>query len=113
MPLSDREIRQYVAKHKMITPFESSQIRFKKGEKGVLSYGTSSYGYDIRLGENFWLFQAISNLPKIVDPKAFNQACLCKTKPLSDNSFILPPHSFALAHSLETFNLPRDILTFV
>jgi len=102
---SDRWIRQKAEEEGMIEPFVGSQVRFEKGEK-IISYGLSSYGYDLRVSNEFKVFTNIYNC--IVDPKNF-----------SDNSFvhmevdecIIPPNSFALARSVEYFRIPRDVLT--
>ena len=94
-----------VAENGMIEPFEPGQVR--QGEVGkVISYGTSSYGYDIRCADEFKIFTNINSA--IVDPKHFD-----------DNSFvnikadvcIIPPNSFALARTVEYFRIPRNVLT--
>jgi dCTP deaminase len=87
--------------HGMIEPFESSQVR-----TGVISYGVSSYGYDVRVGDEFKVFTNVYNTvvdPKAFDPKSFVdiQADIC----------IIPPNSFALASTIEYFRIPRDVLT--
>jgi len=87
--------------HKMIEPFVDSQVR-----SGVISYGLSSYGYDIRVADDFKVFTNIYNTvvdPKNFDPKSFVdiRAEVC----------IIPPNSFALARTIEYFRIPRDILT--
>lgn len=125
MPLSDGQIRRYVEKYNMIVPFEPYQVRsvvdrFRYGirKAGVLSYGTSSYGYDIRLAHELWIFQPnpTTGAPAISDPKSFDPAHLQKVKMskfTGGYGFILPPHTFALAQSMETFNIPRNILALV
>jgi len=100
MILSDKEIKEYVKKYEMITPFESSQMR-----NGVISYGLSSYGYDFRITDEFKIFTNVSNV--IVDPKNFD------TKSFVDfrgKECVIPPNSFILGKSLEYFKIPRDIL---
>ncbi|MCX6987611.1 MAG: dCTP deaminase [Chlamydiae bacterium] len=102
---SDRWIRQMSQEEGMIEPFIDRQVRFKNGER-IISYGLSSYGYDLRVSSEFKVFTNVYNC--IVDPKNF-----------SDNSFvnmdvdecIVPPNSFALARSIEYFRIPRDVLT--
>jgi dCTP deaminase len=98
---SDRWIRSMAEHHGMIEPFAGSQVR-----SGVVSYGLSSYGYDMRVADEFRIFTNVRS--SIVDPKAF-----------SDDSFvefqgdvcIVPPNSFALARSVEYFRIPRHVLT--
>mgnify|MGYP001563931479 CR=1 FL=1 len=100
MILSDRDIKEYVKKYKMITPFTSSQKR-----KGVISYGVSSYGYDFRITDEFKIFNNINNA--LVDPKNFDPRAFINFK---GKECIIPPNSFALARSLEYFKIPRDVL---
>lgn len=102
---SDRWIRQMAEEYGMIEPFEPNQIKEQGGQK-IVSYGTSSYGYDIRCSNEFKLFTNINST--IVDPKNFDA-----------NSFvdvvapvcIIPPNSFALARTVEYFRIPRNVLT--
>jgi len=102
---SDRWIRRMAEEHRMIDPFEANQIRYS-GEERIISFGTSSYGYDIRCANDFKIFTNINSA--VVDPKNFD-----------DNSFvdiqsdicIIPPNSFALARTVEYFRIPRDVLT--
>ena len=98
---ADAWIRRMALEHKMIDPFIESQIR-----DGVISYGLSSYGYDIRVADQFKIFTNINTT--IVDPKNFNpqsfvdfQGAIC----------IIPPNSFALARTVEYFRIPRNVLT--
>jgi dCTP deaminase len=100
MLLSDREIKEYVKKYKMIDPFESSQVK-----EGVISYGLSSYGYDFRIADEFKIFTNINNA--IVDPKNFDPKSFVN---FTGKECIIPPNSFILAKSLERFKIPRDIL---
>lgn len=89
----------------MISPFEAGQVR-ERDDGRIISYGTSSYGYDVRCSTEFKIFTNINSA--IVDPKNFD-----------DNSFvnvdsdvcIIPPNSFALARTIETFRIPRNVLT--
>ena len=98
---SDRWIRRMAREHRMIEPFADAQVR-----DGVISFGVSSYGYDMRVADEFRIFT--NALSAIVDPKAFD--------PKSFVSFqgpvcLVPPNSFALARSVEYFRIPRDVLT--
>lgn len=105
--LSDQEIRERCLKENMITPFVEGLIR-KTDKDKVLSYGLSSYGYDVRVSNEFKIFTNINNT--IVDPKNFSNENFI-TKIVNNNeSVILPPNSFALANTIETFKVPRDIL---
>ena len=105
--LSDQEIRERCLKENMITPFVEGLIR-KTDKDKVLSYGLSSYGYDVRVSNEFKIFTNINNT--IVDPKNFSNDNFI-TKIVNNNeSVILPPNSFALANTIETFKVPRDIL---
>ena len=102
---SDRWITKMSREHQMITPFEARQVRENNGKK-IISYGTSSYGYDVRCANEFKIFTNINSA--IVDPKAFDR-----------NSFvdfigdvcIIPPNSFVLARTVEYFKIPRNVLT--
>jgi dCTP deaminase len=98
---SDRWIRQMALEHGMIEPFEDRQVR-----EGVVSYGLSSYGYDIRVGDEFKVFTNINNT--VIDPKSFDPRSFVDIKA---DVCIVPPNSFALAHTIEYFRIPRDILT--
>ena len=105
--LSDFEIRERSIKEGMIFPFVEKLVRKTDTEK-VLSYGLSSYGYDVRVSNEFKVFTNINS--SIIDPKRFsNDNFVSKT--IADNEcLILPPNSFALANTIETFKVPRDIL---
>ncbi len=85
----------------MIEPFEGAQVR-----KGTISYGVSSYGYDMRVANEFKIFTNVNNA--IVDPKAFDDKSFV---PFEGDVCIVPPNSFALARSVEYFRIPRNILT--
>jgi dCTP deaminase len=98
---SDRWIRQMALEHRMIEPFEDRQVR-----TGVISYGVSSYGYDIRVGDQFKVFTNINST--VIDPKNFDPRSFVDVK---GDVCIVPPNSFALAHTIEYFRIPRDILT--
>ena len=105
--LSDIEIKERSLDNKMISPFVEQLIRKTENEK-VLSYGLSSYGYDVRVSNEFKVFTNINN--SIIDPKDFSNDNFI-TKVVKDNDcLILPPNSFALANTIETFKVPRDII---
>ncbi len=87
--------------HGMIEPFEDRQVR-----AGVISYGVSSYGYDMRVADEFRIFH--NALSPLVDPKAFDERSFVE---FQGDSCIIPPNSFALARSVEYFRIPRDVLT--
>ena len=89
----------------MIEPFESQQVKEVAGRR-VVSYGTSSYGYDIRCSDEFKIFTNINST--IVDPKAFDAKSFVDFK---GAVCIIPPNSFALARTVEFFRIPRDVLT--
>ena len=89
----------------MIEPFESGQVRQVNGER-IVSYGTSSYGYDIRCADEFKIFTNINST--IVDPKAFDPNSFVDLK---SGVCIIPPNSFALARTVEYFRIPRNVLT--
>jgi len=90
--------------HRMIEPFEPNQVRQVDGRR-VISYGTSSYGYDIRCADEFKLFTNIYSA--IVDPKNFDPQSFVDIK---GNHVIIPPNSFALARTVEYFRVPRNVL---
>ena len=98
---ADRWIRQMALEHKMIEPFEDRQVR-----AGVISYGLSSYGYDIRVADEFKVFTNINST--VVDPKNFDNRSFVDVKA---DVCIIPPNSFALARTVEYFRIPRDVLT--
>src|SRR5918999_671076 len=102
---SDRWIRRMATEQGMIDPFEPNQIKEIDGRR-VISYGTSSYGYDIRCADEFKLFTNINST--IVDPKDFDSKNFVDVKAAS---VIIPPNSFALARTVEYFRIPRDVLT--
>ena len=101
---SDKWIRRMAAQG-MIEPFESRQVRHVNGER-IVSYGTSSYGYDIRCAAEFKIFTNINST--IVDPKAFDPNSFVDLK---SDVCIIPPNSFALARTVEYFRIPRNVLT--
>jgi dCTP deaminase len=101
---SDRWIRRMAAAG-MIEPFEPGQVRSVDGRR-IVSYGTSSYGYDVRCANEFKVFTNINST--IVDPKAFDTQSFVD---LSSDVCIIPPNSFALARTVEHFRIPRSVLT--
>jgi dCTP deaminase len=98
---SDNWIKRMALEHRMIEPFVENQVR-----QGVISYGLSSYGYDIRVADEFKVFTNINNT--VVDPKAFDPRSFVDMK---TDVCIVPPNSFALARTVEYFRIPRDVLT--
>jgi deoxycytidine triphosphate deaminase len=102
---SDRWIRRMAAAHGMIDPFSPEQVRVSDGHR-IVSYGTSSYGYDVRCADEFKIFTNINST--IVDPKSFDEKSFVDFKgPVC----IIPPNSFALASTVEFFRIPRSVLT--
>jgi dCTP deaminase len=101
---SDRWIRNMAAKG-MIEPFEPGQVRENEGGK-VISYGTSSYGYDVRCAPQFKVFTNIYSAT--VDPKAFDERSFVDVE---GSVCVIPPNSFALASTVEFFRIPEDVLT--
>ena len=102
---SDKWIRRMAEQHKMIEPFEPNQVKEKDGRR-IVSYGTSSYGYDIRCSNEFKLFTNINST--IVDPKNFDPSSFVE---VTADYCIIPPNSFALARTVEYFRIPRSVLT--
>ena len=98
---ADRWIKKMALEHGMIEPFEDRQVR-----NGVISYGLSSYGYDIRVADEFKVFTNINST--VVDPKNFDARSFVDIKA---EICIIPPNSFALAKTVEYFRIPRDVLT--
>jgi dCTP deaminase len=98
---SDRWIRKMALEHRMIEPFVEKQMR-----EGVISYGLSSYGYDIRIADEFKIFTNINS--SIVDPKHFDPRSFVD---FQGEVCIIPPNSFALARTVEYFRIPRDVIT--
>lgn len=102
---SDKWIRRMAQEHKMIEPFADGQIREGEGKK-IVSYGLSSYGYDLRVSEKFKVFTNVYNT--VVDPKNFQTDSFVD---IEGEFCIIPPNSFALAQSVEYFRIPRNVLT--
>lgn len=102
---ADRWIKQQALENGMIEPFVESQVRHS-AEGKTISYGTSSYGYDVRCADEFKIFTNINSA--VVDPKAFDSDSFVDVK---SDVCIIPPNSFALARTVEYFRIPRDVLT--
>lgn len=102
---SDRWIEQMARDHGMISPFQAGQVRENEGGR-IISYGVSSYGYDVRCSNEFKIFTNINSA--IVDPKAFDSNSFVD---VTSDVCIIPPNSFALARTVEYFRIPRNILT--
>lgn len=97
----DHWIQKMAAEHGMIEPFAENQVR-----NGVISYGVSSYGYDIRVADEFKIFTNVYSA--VVDPKNFDPQSMVDFK---GDICVIPPNSFALARTVEYFRIPRDVLT--
>ncbi|MBT3519789.1 dCTP deaminase [Gammaproteobacteria bacterium] len=102
---SDSWIKKMAGEENMISPFEPDQIKSLAGNK-VISYGTSSYGYDVRCSSNFKVFTNINSA--VVDPKNFDTNSFVDYE---GDTCIIPPNSFALASTIEYFKIPRSVLT--
>jgi dCTP deaminase len=98
---SDSWIRRMAQEKRMIEPFVDGQIR-----EGVISYGLSSYGYDIRVSNEFKIFTNVHSA--VVDPKNFNPKSFVD---FTGDICVIPPNSFVLAQTVEYFRIPRDVLT--
>jgi dCTP deaminase len=98
---SDKWIRKMALQHDMINPFSEKQVR-----AGVVSYGLSSYGYDLRVSDEFKIFTNVNSAT--IDPKKFDERSFVT---VSSDCCLVPPNSFALARSVEYFKIPRDVLT--
>jgi dCTP deaminase len=101
---NDEWIKDMARKHKMIEPFAEKLVR-----KGKISYGLSSYGYDMRVADEFYIFHN-AYPTEIIDPKNFKENYFIKHK---GKVCIIPPNSFALARSVEYFQIPRNVLAIV
>ena len=103
---SDKWIEFSARQYGIITPFEPTQVRTKGPDHyPVISYGTSSYGYDIRCTDRFKIFTNFNKA--IVDPKAFHDKCFVD---FQGDICVIPPNSFVLTNSVEYLKIPRDIL---
>lgn len=97
---SDRWIRRMAQEQGLISPFEEKQVR-----EGIVSYGLSSYGYDLRVADEFKVFTNVHST--VVDPKNFDSSSFVDVK----GDCIVPPNSFALARTVEYLKIPRNVLT--
>lgn len=102
---SDHWIQNMAAEQQMIEPYESRQIKTVDGNR-IVSYGTSSYGYDVRCSNEFKVFTNLESV--IVDPKNFDESSFINK---TADVCIIPPNSFALARTVEYFRIPRNVLT--
>lgn len=102
----DSWIRRMAEEQEMISPFVESQVAKEAANGKVISYGLSSYGYDLRIAPEFKIFTNVYN--SIVDPKAFSPDSLID---IETDSCLIPPNSFALTRSIEYLKIPRNILT--
>ncbi len=102
---ADKWIRRMAERQAMIEPFEPGQVRYV-GEERVISFGTSSYGYDVRCSQYFKVFTNIHSAT--VDPKAFDENSFVD---IQGDCCVIPPNSFALASTVEYFRVPRNVLT--
>ena len=102
---SDKWIKEMAMHHNMIKPFQEDQVKTNNGDK-IVSYGTSSYGYDVRCADEFKVFTNINST--MVDPKNFDDKSFIDIK---SDVCTIPPNSFALARTVEYFKIPRQVLT--
>lgn len=102
---SDKWIRKKALEEGMIEPFVDGQVKSVDNQK-IVSYGLSSYGYDVRVGNRFKVFTNVHNT--VVDPKNFNEDAFVD---IEGDECIIPPNSFALANTVEYFRIPRECLT--
>lgn len=103
---SDRWIRTMAEEQRMIEPFEPGQVR-RNADRRVISYGTSSYGYDVRCANEFKIFTNV-HTTAVVDPKNFDETSFVS---IEEPFCIIPPNSFALARTVEYFRIPANVLT--
>ena len=102
---ADKWIRRMASEQGMIEPFEAGQVRANGGNR-LISYGTSSYGYDVRCSSHFKVFTNINSAT--VDPKQFDESSFVD---VNSDVCVIPPNSFALASTVEYFRIPRNVLT--
>jgi dCTP deaminase len=105
MVLSDKSITELAQKHGMIEPFEPSQVRHNAAGERIISYGTSSYGYDARLSKEFKIFTNVNSA--IVDPKKFDKDSFIDR---NSDYCTIPPNSFVLGRTVEYFRIPRNVI---
>lgn len=107
MILNDKEIRELCeCDNPMISPYSREQVKLSEEGKRILSWGQSSFGYDVRLSNVFDIFTNVNN--SIIDPLDFDQKCLHRHE---GPYCVIPPNSYALGRTIETFKIPRDIMT--
>ena len=102
---SDKWIKQQATNSNLIDPFEPEQVRNIDGQK-IISYGVSSYGYDVRCANEFKIFT--NTFSSVVDPKNFDEKSFID---ITSDECVIPPNSFALARTIEYFKIPRSVLT--
>lgn len=102
--MPDHWIREQALNNQMISPFSEKQNREENGEK-IISYGLSSYGYDVRVAPKFMIFTNVDNA--IVDPKNFSSQSFVERE---TDVCVIPPNSFVLCHTVEYFKIPKDVL---
>ena len=102
---SDKWITKMSKTQSMIEPFSENQVRLDKDGKKLISYGVSSYGYDVRCSNEFKVFTNIHSA--IVDPKSFDEKSFVD---IESDICVIPPNSFALARTVEYFKIPKDVL---
>lgn len=107
MILSDREIAE-LARRGMIEPFVGRQVREEDGVR-VISYGLSSFGYDVRIAGEFFVFSNVF-AETVVDPKDFLSAAMVRREVRPHEAVVIPPNSYALGRSLERFRMPGDVV---
>ena len=103
---SDKWIQKMSKKHGMIEPFSKNQVRLDDDGNKLISYGVSSYGYDVRCSNEFKVFTNIHSA--VVDPKSFDEKSFVD---INSDVCVIPPNSFALARTIEYFRIPRNVLT--
>ena len=103
---SDKWIKKMSINKDMINPFSENQVRLDESGNKLISYGVSSYGYDVRCSNEFKVFTNIHSA--IVDPKSFDEKSFVN---IESNVCLIPPNSFALARTIEYFKIPRNVLT--
>jgi dCTP deaminase len=103
---SDKWISRMSKDHQMIEPFSENQVRLDENGNKLISYGVSSYGYDVRCSNEFKVFTNIHSA--VVDPKSFDEKSFVD---IESEICVIPPNSFALARTVEYFKIPRNVLT--
>ena len=103
---SDKWIKKMSINEDMINPFSENQVRLDESGNKLISYGVSSYGYDVRCSNEFKVFTNIHSA--IVDPKSFDEKSFVN---IESDVCVIPPNSFALARTIEYFKIPRNVLT--